>query len=87
MSFIPVISDESVDPKFGTGAVKVTPGHDQTDFEIGSRHGLPIMSVIGEDGTIVFRVASEGEKFHQIDPESENFNEDGEKFRVLTFTN
>ena len=45
------------------------------------------MSVIGEDGTIVFRVASEGENFHQIDPESENFNEDGEKFRVLTFTN
>ncbi len=37
---IPIILDESVDPKFGTGAVKVTPAHDATDFELGQRHGL-----------------------------------------------
>src|SRR5881409_2524171 len=47
---IRVVADEAVDPKFGTGVIKVTPGHDQTDFEIGRRHGLPIRTVIGFDG-------------------------------------
>jgi valyl-tRNA synthetase len=46
----PVIADEAVDPEFGTGALKVTPGHDPTDFEIGRRHGLPELTVIGPDG-------------------------------------
>ena len=39
---IPVIADAHVDREFGTGAVKVTPGHDPNDYEIGRRHGLPI---------------------------------------------
>jgi valyl-tRNA synthetase len=43
---IPVISDEFVDPKFGTGAVKITPAHDYADFEVGERHGLPMPVVI-----------------------------------------
>src|SRR5918911_236831 len=47
---VPVIADERVDPAFGTGAVKVTPGHDPTDFEIGRDHGLPELTVIGLDG-------------------------------------
>ncbi|MBP6874837.1 MAG: valine--tRNA ligase [Candidatus Eisenbacteria bacterium] len=47
---IPIIEDEYVDPEFGTGALKITPGHDPNDFEIGKRHGLPIISVIGLDG-------------------------------------
>lgn len=47
---IPVIADTAVDPNFGTGAVKVTPAHDPTDFEIGERHGLPRLQVIGFDG-------------------------------------
>jgi valyl-tRNA synthetase len=45
-----VVADEAVDPDFGTGVIKVTPGHDPVDFEIGKRHGLPIRSVIGFDG-------------------------------------
>src|SRR6266571_3433971 len=45
-----VVADEAVDPKFGTGVIKVTPGHDPVDFEIGKRHGLPIRTVIGFDG-------------------------------------
>lgn len=49
---IPIIADEGVDPNFGTGAVKVTPGHDPLDFEIGERHNLPIITVIDFDGTI-----------------------------------
>jgi len=47
---LPVIADEHVDPEFGTGALKITPGHDVNDFEIGRAHGLEEMTVIGEDG-------------------------------------
>ena len=47
---VPVIADERVDPEFGTGALKVTPGHDPMDFEIGQDHHLPEVTVIGEDG-------------------------------------
>ncbi len=49
---VPVIADEAVDPDFGTGALKVTPGHDPLDFEIGRRHGLPEPTVIGPDGRL-----------------------------------
>ena len=47
-----VIADEYVDPEFGTGALKITPGHDPNDFEIGRKHGLDEITVIGEDGRI-----------------------------------
>jgi valyl-tRNA synthetase len=47
---VPIIADERVEPEFGTGALKVTPGHDPVDFEIGRDHGLPELSVIGWDG-------------------------------------
>jgi valyl-tRNA synthetase len=47
---VPVIADERVDPEFGTGALKITPGHDPTDFEIGRDHDLPTITVIGPDG-------------------------------------
>jgi valyl-tRNA synthetase len=47
---LPIIADEHVDPEFGTGALKITPGHDVNDFEIGRKHGLEELSVIGEDG-------------------------------------
>ena len=46
---LPVIADRLVDPKFGTGVVKVTPAHDPADWEMGERHKLPIKQVIGED--------------------------------------
>lgn len=47
---IPIIADEYVDPKFGTGAVKVTPYHDFNDFEIGKKHKLFALPIIGFDG-------------------------------------
>ncbi len=47
---LPIIADDHVDIEFGTGALKITPGHDVNDFEIGRRHGLEEISVIGEDG-------------------------------------
>jgi len=46
---IPIIADAYVDRSFGTGALKVTPAHDVNDFEIGRRHGLPVLQVIGPD--------------------------------------
>jgi valyl-tRNA synthetase len=46
---IPILADPLADPKFGTGVVKVTPAHDPNDFEVGKRHGLPSIKVIGED--------------------------------------
>jgi valyl-tRNA synthetase len=49
---LPVIADEAVDPEFGTGAVKVTPAHDPADFEMGRRHRLEEIAVIGKDGVM-----------------------------------
>jgi valyl-tRNA synthetase len=49
---LPVIADAHVDPEFGTGALKITPGHDPNDFEIGRVNNLPEIGVIGEDGRI-----------------------------------
>mgnify|MGYP001394760970 CR=1 FL=1 len=56
---IPIIADEHVDPEFGTGALKITPGHDPNDFEIGRRHGLEEIGVIGPDG----RMSEEAGRF------------------------
>ena len=49
---IPLIADSGVDLEFGTGALKITPGHDQLDFEIGERHGLEPIRVVDWDGTL-----------------------------------
>jgi valyl-tRNA synthetase len=61
---LPVIADEYVDPEFGTGALKITPGHDPNDFEIGRRHSLERISVIGEDGRMT---DAAGEPFAGMD--------------------
>lgn len=50
---IPIIADEHADPEYGTGAVKITPAHDFDDFEVGERHNLPRIQVIGEDGKML----------------------------------
>jgi valyl-tRNA synthetase len=49
---LPIIADAYVDPEFGTGVLKITPGHDMNDFEIGRRHGLDEITVIGPDGLL-----------------------------------
>jgi len=49
---IPIVADETVDPKFGTGAVKVTPAHDVADYERGERHGLGAVNVLEPDGRL-----------------------------------
>src|SRR4051794_39351497 len=57
---LPVIADEHVDPEFGTGALKITPGHDPNDFEIGRQHELEEIVVVGEDGRMTEEA---GERF------------------------
>jgi valyl-tRNA synthetase len=58
---LPVIGDEYVKTDFGTGCLKITPAHDPNDFEIGHRHGLEQLNVIGEDGRITGGYAPEFE--------------------------
>ena len=49
---IPIIADEAVDASFGTGALKITPAHDPTDFEIAQRHDLPLVDIMNPDATL-----------------------------------
>jgi valyl-tRNA synthetase len=60
---IPVIADEAVDRAFGTGALKITPGHDFTDYEIGARHKLPILSMLDREA----RVTAVGGPYQGLD--------------------
>jgi valyl-tRNA synthetase len=60
---IPVVADDFVDPKFGTGAVKVTPAHDPNDFEISERHNLPRIEVIDDEA----RTTAEAGPYHGLD--------------------
>ena len=49
---IPIIADDYVDREFGTGCVKITPAHDFNDYEMGRRHGLPIINILNDDAAI-----------------------------------
>jgi valyl-tRNA synthetase len=51
-AILPIIGDEAVDFEFGTGVLKVTPAHDKADYEIGLRHGLPIVDILNPNGTL-----------------------------------
>ncbi|SHI27777.1 valyl-tRNA synthetase [Butyrivibrio fibrisolvens DSM 3071] len=60
---IPVVGDEHADMEFGTGVVKITPGHDPNDFEVGKRHNLEVINVLNDDATI----NEKGGKFQGMD--------------------
>ncbi|HJW21450.1 MAG TPA: valine--tRNA ligase, partial [Candidatus Limnocylindrales bacterium] len=49
---VPIVADEAVERAFGTGAVKVTPAHDQVDYELAKRHDLPMITVLGDDASV-----------------------------------
>ena len=49
---IPIIADDAVDTSFGTGALKITPAHDPTDFEVAQRHNLPLVNIMNPDATM-----------------------------------
>jgi valyl-tRNA synthetase len=61
---IPIIADDFVDPDFGTGIVKVTPGHDPNDFDMGRKHDLEIINILNKDGTLN---ENAGEEFAGLD--------------------
>ena len=63
---IPIITDNYVDPTFGSGAVKITPAHDVNDYEIGIRHSLPMINILYPDGTI----NENGGPFHKMTKET-----------------
>jgi len=86
---IPVIADDAVESAFGTGAVKVTPAHDPTDFEIGERHQLPHEVVIGFDGKMTAKAGAycgldrfEARKRIVEDLESQGLLEKTEDYRL-----
>ena len=60
---IPVVEDDYVDMEFGTGVVKITPGHDPNDFEVGKRHNLEVINILNDDATI----NKNGGKFEGLD--------------------
>ena len=60
---IPVIADPAVQREFGTGALKITPGHDPTDYEIGQRHNLPVISIFDQ----LAQVNENGEQYKGLD--------------------
>lgn len=73
---VPIVADHAVDPEFGTGAVKVTPAHDPTDFEIGERHDLERINIFNGDATTsevtgrwagMDRHIARHEVFHELD--------------------
>jgi len=69
---IPVIADDYVDTSFGTGALKITPAHDPNDFEVGERHNLPRLQVVGFDGKMI-----------NVPPEFEGLDVDTARQRTL----
>ncbi len=64
---IPVIADAAVDPKFGTGCVKVTPAHDVADYEMALRHNLPLTVVIGPDGVMTEEAGDDYEGLDRLE--------------------
>ncbi|MBM4221558.1 MAG: valine--tRNA ligase, partial [Gammaproteobacteria bacterium] len=57
---IPVIADDYVDPAFGSGCVKITPGHDFNDYEVGKRHALPLINIFDRDAKILRQADAHG---------------------------
>jgi len=68
---IPVIADDYVDPEFGTGCVKITPAHDFNDYEMGKRHGLPMINIMTRDAAILETVHYEFAPGNELEPQSE----------------
>jgi valyl-tRNA synthetase len=85
---IPVVADEFVDPEFGTGAVKVTPAHDQNDYEMGLRHNLPLVVVIDQNARMTAEAGAEFEGLDRYDARAkvvEKFGELGLLEKVVDY--
>jgi valyl-tRNA synthetase len=86
---IPVIADAAVDPKFGTGCVKVTPAHDVADYEMALRHKLPFTMVIGPDGKMTEEAGDDYEGLDRLECREavvEDLKEQGLLLKVEDYT-
>jgi valyl-tRNA synthetase len=78
---IPIVADEYTDPEKGSGAVKITPAHDFNDFEVGARHGLPLINILDAEARVLVR---ENEAFLQGVIENDDLSETLESLHGLT---
>ena len=86
---IPVIADDSVDPKFGTGCVKVTPAHDVADYEMALHHNLPLTVVIGPDGKMTEEAGDDYEDLDRLEAREavvESLKREGLLLKVEDYT-
>jgi valyl-tRNA synthetase len=86
---IPIIADEAVDPKFGTGCVKVTPAHDVADYEMALRHNLPFTVVIGPGGKMTEEAGDDYEDLDRLEAREavvEALKRDGLLLKVEDYT-
>ena len=86
---IPVIADDAVDPKFGTGCVKVTPAHDVADYEMALRHNLPFTVVIGPGGKMTEEAGDDYEGLDRLEAREavvEALQRDGLLLKVEDYT-
>jgi valyl-tRNA synthetase len=79
---IPVIADEYVDPEFGTGCVKITPAHDFNDYEVGSRHTLPLINVLTHDAMIISQVGSANTRGQNDNTDTRDVLEDADAIGI-----
>ena len=86
---VPIILDEYVDPEFGTGALKVTPAHDENDYNLGLKHGLEVIDIFNEDGTLnekaQFFVGKD--RFVVRDEIADKLKEEGYLVKIEDYTN
>jgi valyl-tRNA synthetase len=86
---IPVIADDAVDPKFGTGCVKVTPAHDVADYEMALRHKLPLTVVIGPNGRMTKEAGDDYEDLDRLEAREavvESLKREGLMLKVEDYT-
>ena len=72
---IPIVADAYSDPEKGTGAVKITPAHDFNDFEVGKRHGLPLVNVLDAEARVIVPSGTEDNTRKAFDGRDRFFGE------------
>ncbi|MEE9463609.1 MAG: valine--tRNA ligase [Bacteroidales bacterium] len=86
---VPLITDDYVDHEFGTGALKITPAHDENDYEIGNRHNLEIIDILNDDGTLneAAEICIGMDRFRARDEVVKELEERGHMVRVEDYVN
>ena len=86
---VPIIADEYVDKEFGTGALKITPAHDENDYEIGLKHDLEVINIFNEDGTLNenAQIFTGEDRFVARDLVTEKLREDGHIDKIEDYVN